>query len=79
MSTQKSDSSNTSNAYAEKSNNSYYKSYGGWPNFMASHGLKPWNPDDVEEGHQIIQAFKDHDRQDWEEAQAAAKTSGTKN
>lgn len=78
MSTQQTQSGATS-TYIPKSNNSYYSSFGGWNGFMASYGLKTWNPDDVEEGKQILQAFKDNDRRDWEEAQAAAKASGTKN
>ncbi|KAL4251648.1 hypothetical protein ABKN59_003777 [Abortiporus biennis] len=35
---------------------SIYKSYGGWPNFMHSHGLKTWDHDDVEEGNRIVEA-----------------------
>ncbi|KAI0075890.1 hypothetical protein K474DRAFT_1566846, partial [Panus rudis PR-1116 ss-1] len=37
--------------------NSIYESYGGWQNFMHSHGLKTWDDDDVEEGHAIVQAL----------------------
>ncbi|KAG6003123.1 hypothetical protein E4U21_002321 [Claviceps maximensis] len=33
------------------------KSYGGWSNFMASMGLKPWVSDDAEEGKAILAAF----------------------
>jgi hypothetical protein len=33
---------------------------------MHSYGLKPWNTDDVEEGKQIVEAMKEHDRRDWE-------------
>ncbi|KAL4254884.1 hypothetical protein ABKN59_004290 [Abortiporus biennis] len=41
------------------SNNSLYRSYGGWPNYMHSHGLRPWNVDDVDEGRAITQALQD--------------------
>ncbi len=41
------------------SNNSIYEPYGGWPGFMLSHGLKPWNSDDVEEGKQIRDVLKE--------------------
>jgi hypothetical protein len=58
----------TSDATGDQSNNSYYKPYGGWTGFMHSHGLKPWDDDDVEEGKRIIEAFKEHDRQDRAEA-----------
>ncbi|THH33190.1 hypothetical protein EUX98_g945 [Antrodiella citrinella] len=47
--------------------NSVYKSYGGWPNFMHSHGLKTWDMDDVDEGHRIAEAMLEHDRLDEEE------------
>ncbi|KAF9026859.1 hypothetical protein BDZ89DRAFT_1161106 [Hymenopellis radicata] len=68
-------SSDNGSGYQEKSTNSYYKPYGGWPGFMASHGLKTYDQDDVEEGKAIIQAFKDADRADYEEQQAQ-KTQG---
>ncbi|KAH9899328.1 hypothetical protein C8Q73DRAFT_638018 [Cubamyces lactineus] len=70
MSDNKSSASNkTSDTYVPKSNNEYYKSFGGYNNFMRSYGLKPWDDDDVQEGKAIIEAFKEGDRQDWEEAQ----------
>jgi hypothetical protein len=47
-----------------RSNNSYIKG------FMHSYGLKPWNDDDVQEGKQIIEKFKELDRMQWEEEQA---------
>lgn len=62
-------SSDDSGTYEEPSNNSIYREYGGWPNYMHSHGLKPWDLDDVEEGKAITQAYKDMHRHDWEEAQ----------
>jgi hypothetical protein len=54
-----------------RSNNSYYKPFGGWVGFMHSYGLKPSDDDDVEEGKRIIEAFKEQDRQD--DAQAGKK------
>ncbi|EKM79752.1 hypothetical protein AGABI1DRAFT_113057 [Agaricus bisporus var. burnettii JB137-S8] len=54
------------NSGATRSNNSYYKAYGGWPNFMHSHGLKPWDLDDVEEGRAILEAMKAYDREEGE-------------
>ncbi|KAF8980155.1 hypothetical protein BDQ17DRAFT_1380899 [Cyathus striatus] len=65
--------SGSSSTYTPPSNNSYYKPYGGWPNFMASYGLKPWDDDDVQEGHAIVDAFKEQDRLDWEEANKGRK------
>ena len=40
-------SSSSSNSTDERSNSSYYKPFGGWPGWMHSHGLKPWDLDDV--------------------------------
>lgn len=60
-----------SDEYVPRSNNSIHQGFGGWNNFMHSYGLKPWNPDDVEEGKRIVEAFKEGDKQDWEEQQAA--------
>ena len=41
------------------------KAYGGWANFMASMGLKPWDQEDAEEGKAIIGAFaRDKDEED---------------
>lgn len=64
--------------YIPKSNNSYYAPFGGWQGFMHSYGLKPWDDDDVQEGHAIVDAMKRHDRHDWEEEQAgrSSKASG---
>ncbi|KAH6905532.1 hypothetical protein BKA70DRAFT_9070 [Coprinopsis sp. MPI-PUGE-AT-0042] len=55
--------------YVPLSSNAIYQSYGGWPNFMHSHGLKPWDQDDVEEGRQIVDKLKEYHRLDWEEEQ----------
>jgi hypothetical protein len=71
--------SSSSKKYVEPSTNSYYTSYGGWQNFMHSYGLKPWDLDDVEEGKRIVQAFKDADREQWEEEQKEkAEAAGKK-
>ena len=59
----------TSDTFVPKSNNQYYQGFGGYNNFMHSYGLKPWDDDDVQEGKAIIEAFKEADRQEWEDAQ----------
>jgi hypothetical protein len=64
--------------YVPPSNNDIYRPWGGWQGFMHSHGLKPWNTDDVEEGKQIRDAMKEQHRRDWEEEQAAKASSGKK-
>jgi hypothetical protein len=56
--------SKSSGGYVPRSNSSYIKG------FMHSYGLKPWNDDDVQEGKQIIEKFKELDRMQWEEEQA---------
>jgi hypothetical protein len=56
--------SNNSGSDGVRSNNSYYKPYGGWPGFMASYGLKPWDLDDVEEGRAILEALKAYDQEE---------------
>ena len=66
----KKDSSSQQEQYVPRSDYSIHQSYGGWNNFMHSHGLKPWNDDDVQEGKAIVQAMKEMDKQDWEEEQA---------
>ena len=43
------------------SNNSVTKSWGGMTNFMHSYGLKPYNPEDYDQAHQIIDAMKESD------------------
>jgi hypothetical protein len=59
-----------SEQYVPPSDNSIYSSFGGWPNFMRSYGLKTWDLDDVEEGKRIVEAFKANDKEEWEEKQA---------
>jgi hypothetical protein len=59
-----------SEQYVPPSNNSIYRPFGGWPGFMHSYGLKPSDPDDVEEGKRIVEGLKAIDKQDWEEKQA---------
>jgi len=48
--------------------NAIYGTCGGWYNFLLSYGLKPWNPDDVDEGKRIAQAMLKSAVEDWEEA-----------
>jgi hypothetical protein len=60
-------------AYKEPSNNSIYKDYGGYMNFLHCHGLRVWNMEDVDEGHKIVDEIKQNMREDHEAAQAAAK------
>ncbi|KAJ5631597.1 uncharacterized protein N7484_011697 [Penicillium longicatenatum] len=43
------------------------KAYGGWTQFMASFGLKPWEQDDAEEGKRIVEAFARDDDEEEEE------------
>ena len=51
--------------------NSIYATCGGWYNVLLSYGLKPWNPDDVEEGKRIAQAMLESALQDWKESMKA--------
>ena len=51
--------------------NSMYATCGGWYNFLLSYGLKPWDPDDVEEGKRIAQGMLEYALQDWEESMKA--------
>ncbi|KAJ6017978.1 hypothetical protein N7451_001357 [Penicillium sp. IBT 35674x] len=37
------------------------KSYGGWSQFMASFGLKPWDEDDAQEGKRILEGLAEND------------------
>ena len=67
-----------STQYVPKSNADIYRPFGGWPGFMHSYGLKTWNTDDVEEGKQIVEAFKEQDKRNWEEEQAAKASGGKK-
>lgn len=64
--------------YVPPSNADIYRPFGGWPGFMQSYGLKPWNLDDVEEGKQIVEKMKEIDRLEWEEQQAAKASRGSK-
>lgn len=49
------------------------KSYGGWTNFMASMGLKPWEDEDAEEGKAIIAALASSDKEGEDEAASEKK------
>ena len=65
--------------YIPPSNADIYRSFGGWHGFMHSYGLKPSNLDDVEEGKQIVEKMKEHDRLGWVEQQATnASQAGKK-
>ncbi|KAF5363878.1 hypothetical protein D9756_000067 [Leucocoprinus leucothites] len=55
-------SNSNTNSGGGRSDDSYYKPYGGWPGFMHSHGLKPWDLDDVDEGKAILEGYKALDR-----------------
>lgn len=55
--------------FVPKTDYAYCKPWGGWQKFMLSYGLKPWDDDDVQEGKAIIQAFRDRDREEWEDKQ----------
>jgi hypothetical protein len=50
--------------------NSLYDSFGGYQNFLLSYGLKPYNPDDVEEGNVIAQTLLKPRLEDWESMKA---------
>jgi len=54
-------SSSSTNASAPKSDYAYCKPYGGWHGFMRSHGLKPHDDDDVQEGKDILEGFRELD------------------
>ena len=66
----KATSSSSGSASAPKSNYQYYKAYGGWYGFMHSHGLKPYDPDDVQWGKAIVEGYR---KDDAEEAANAGK------
>ena len=59
--------------YVPKTDSEMVKGWGGWNNFMASYGLKPYNDDDVDEAHRILEGFREQDKLDWEEQQNAQK------
>ncbi|KAJ6486399.1 hypothetical protein C8R47DRAFT_1128321, partial [Mycena vitilis] len=60
---------------APTTRNQIIKSYGGRRNFQFSFGLK-MDPDSIEEGNAILDAFEQHDREDWEEDQKAQEKLG---
>ncbi|GJE99645.1 hypothetical protein PsYK624_159160 [Phanerochaete sordida] len=62
---------NSGAKFVAKSDSHYYKDFGGFNNFMASYGLKTYSHSDVQEGKAIIEAFREQDRFEWEEAQKA--------
>ena len=49
------------------------KGWGSYFNFMMSYGLKPWNPEDVDEAKQIILAFCEGDEQAEREEESKTK------
>lgn len=65
-----SDKTSSNSGYKEKSNYAYYKDFGGFNNFMHSYGLKPWDHDDIQEGKAIIQAFREHDREEQKQKES---------
>ncbi|KZP34382.1 hypothetical protein FIBSPDRAFT_942511 [Athelia psychrophila] len=67
-----------SGTYVEKPVKHYYDPFGGYMNFLNSYGLKIHTPEDVEEGKNIIQAFRDRDRYEWEAKQKAKKAAKSK-
>ncbi|KAI0054294.1 hypothetical protein BV25DRAFT_1866466 [Artomyces pyxidatus] len=50
------------NTYKPETDYEYYKSWGGYHNFLLSYGLKPYNLEDVEEGKAILAAFREADK-----------------
>ena len=52
------------------SNRSIIKSWGNMHNFMLSYGLKPYNPEDYDEAHAIIDGMKEAD---WSQMSPAEK------
>ena len=46
----------------ESDEDDIYDSFGGYENFMYSYGLKPWNPDDVEEGEAIAKVLRENNK-----------------
>ncbi|VDC02407.1 unnamed protein product [Peniophora sp. CBMAI 1063] len=56
----------SSREWTKPSTNSYYRSYGGWPNYMHSHGLRTWDYGDAQEGRAIRESYRDADRAAWE-------------
>ncbi|KAF8195749.1 hypothetical protein K438DRAFT_2017018 [Mycena galopus ATCC 62051] len=74
-------STHTSNSTGSKTGpmtrSQIIKSYGGRPNFQASFGLK-MDPDSIEEGNAILDAFEQNDREDWEAEQEEKKKNAKK-
>ena len=68
-------SANSAGGYQEPSNNSIYKSYGGYKNFLHTHDLRIWNPEDVDAGHKIVAEIKDHMRQEATQDPARSNTN----
>jgi hypothetical protein len=66
-------SSSQSNTYIRPTDYALCKPWGGWYQFLLSYGLKPHNLDDEEEGKRILEAFREQDRREWEEAQNSKK------
>jgi hypothetical protein len=69
-------SSASGSASAPKSNYQYYKAYGGWYGFMHSHGLKPYDLDDVEWGRAIVDGYRQDDAEEAARAKAGKKQRG---
>jgi len=65
--------SSSTSASAPKSDYAYHKAYGGYHGFMHSHGLKQYNDADVQEGKDIIEAFRQHDAADADGGKAENK------
>lgn len=42
------------------------KSYGDWTCFMQAYGLKPWDEDDIQEAHAIVQTMAREDERQQE-------------
>lgn len=49
------------------------KSFGGWTQFCATYGLKPWDDDDNQEAYRIVQMMAAHDEEQAKNAKEDQK------
>lgn len=55
---------NVDDEFYETKRRDIIKCWGSWTNFMQSYGLKPWQPNDVEEANAIIDKMIEQEMED---------------